>query len=67
MLRLVLPDREIRVAGGREACLGIMQPLALFAADSMFTRGYLTTGGQGLAKDRAMIAEAGFVLEGVDR
>ena len=67
MLRLVLPDREIRVAGGREACLGIMQPLALFAADSMFTRGYLTTGGQGLAKDRAMISEAGFVLEGVDR
>ncbi|MEI7437224.1 MAG: biotin synthase BioB [bacterium] len=67
MLRLVLPDREVRVAGGREACLGAMQSLALFAADSMFTRGYLTTGGQGLAKDRAMINDAGFVLEGVDR
>ena len=67
MFRLVLPDREIRVAGGREACLGTMQPLALFAADSMFTRGYLTTGGQGLERDRAMIADAGFVLEGVDR
>ncbi|NOX25565.1 MAG: biotin synthase BioB [Deltaproteobacteria bacterium] len=66
MLRLVLPDREVRVAGGREVCLGAMQPLALFAADSIFTRGYLTTPGQGIAQDRTMITEAGFILAGID-
>ncbi len=62
MFRLVLPEREIRIAGGREACLGALQPLALFAANSMFTEGYLTTGGQGIARDRALIEDAGFTV-----
>lgn len=60
MFRLVNPEREIRVAGGREACLGALQALALFVANSMFTNGYLTTPGQGIAADRAMIEAAGF-------
>jgi biotin synthase len=60
MVRLVNPDRDVRAAGGREACLGHLQPLALFAANSIFTRGYLTTGGQSDDADRAMIEEAGF-------
>ncbi len=60
MFRLVNPDHEIRVAGGREACLGAMQVLALFVADSMFTVGYLTTEGQGYQTDIAMIQAAGF-------
>jgi biotin synthase len=37
-----------------------MQVLALYPANSMFTRGYLTTGGQGIEADRAMIDAAGF-------
>lgn len=60
MFRLVNPDREIRMAGGREAILGPLQVLALYPANSMFTRGYLTTGGQGVEADRAMLAAAGF-------
>ena len=60
MFRLVNPDREIRIAGGREAVLGAMQVLALYPANSMFTRGYLTTGGQGCEADRAMVEAAGF-------
>ena len=60
MFRYVLPDREIRIAGGREVCLGHMQALTLFAANSMFTRGYLTTPGQGLDADLGMIGQAGF-------
>ncbi len=60
MFRLVNPSSEIRVAGGREACLRHLQPLALFAANSIFTEGYLTTPGQGYSKDVAMIEEAGF-------
>ena len=62
MFRLVLPDREIRIAGGREACLGMLQPLALYAANSMFTEGYLTTAGQGIARDRVLIEDAGFTV-----
>ena len=48
MFRFVNPDKEIRVAGGREACLGHLQVLSLFPANSIFTKGYLTTLGQGL-------------------
>lgn len=62
MFRLVNPDREIRIAGGREAVLGAMQVLALYPANSMFTRGYLTTGGQGIEADRAMLEAAGFTV-----
>ena len=66
MFRLVNPDREIRIAGGREACLRHMQPLALYLANSLFTEGYLTTPGQGHAQDCAMIADAGFVVEAIE-
>ncbi len=60
MVRFVCPDREIRVAGGREACIRSLQPLALWPANSMFTEGYLTTPGQGWERDQAMLADAGF-------
>lgn len=60
MFRFVNPDREIRVAGGREACLGPLQVLALYSANSIFTTGYLTTGGQGHSADISMIEAAGF-------
>jgi biotin synthase len=60
MFRLVNPRAEIRAAGGREVCLGPLQPLALYPASSIFTNGYLTTSGQGNSADLAMIAAAGF-------
>jgi len=60
MFRLVNPRTELRAAGGREACLGALQPLALFAVNSIFTQGYLTTPGQGSSRDLAMLADAGF-------
>jgi biotin synthase len=65
MFRFVHPDREIRIAGGREACLGPLQALSLFAANSLFTVGYLTTGGQGNEADRKMIEMAGFRIAGI--
>jgi biotin synthase len=64
MFRFVNPTSEIRVAGGREACLGAMQALALYPANSIFTNGYLTTGGQGYRADVAMIKTAGFHIAG---
>ena len=60
MFRLVNPDREIRVAGGREIHLGHLQPLGLYAANSLFVGDYLTTKGQVPEKDYRMIEEMGF-------
>lgn len=62
MFRFVNPSRDIRVAGGREVNLRDMQAFALYPANSMFTEGYLTTGGQGYNKDVKMIEDAGFVI-----
>jgi len=62
MFRFVNPDKEIRIAGGREACIGSMQVLSLYAANSMFTIGYLTTSGQGYEADMEMIRQAGFTV-----
>lgn len=63
MVRFVLPETEVRIAGGREATLRDLQPLALYPANSMFTSGYLTTGGQSYEEDKRMIEDAGFEIE----
>ncbi|MFV2067430.1 MAG: biotin synthase BioB [Pirellulales bacterium] len=63
MFRLVNPDREIRIAGGREQKLKSLQPLGLYAANSIFVGDYLTTEGQPAAADYAMIEELGFQVD----
>ena len=60
LFRYAHPDRDIRAAGGREVCLGDQQVMALYAANSIFVDGYLTTGGAGHERDLAMIQAAGF-------
>ncbi len=62
MFRFVIPDKELRIAGGREACIDSLQALSLYAANSMFTVGYLTTPGQGYEADMDMIRQAGFTV-----
>ena len=62
MFRLVNPDREIRIAGGREMHLGSMQALALYAANSLFVGDYLTTKGQAPEADYQMIRDLGFEI-----
>jgi len=62
MMRLVNPAAEIRIAGGREIHLGSLQPLGLYAANSMFVGDYLTTKGQLPEADYRMIEEMGFVI-----
>jgi biotin synthase len=62
MFRLVNPDREIRVAGGRELHLGSMQALSLYAANSIFVGDYLTTKGQPPEADYQMIRDLGFEI-----
>ena len=60
MFRLTNPDREIRIAGGREIHLGSLQALGLYAANSIFVGDYLTTEGQAPEADYRMIEELGF-------
>jgi len=60
MFRLVNPDREIRIAGGRELHLRSMQAMGLYAANSIFVGDYLTTKGQVPQADYDMINDMGF-------
>lgn len=60
MFRLVNPDRELRIAGGRELHLGSLQALGLYAANSIFVGDYLTTKGQAPEADYHMLRDLGF-------
>jgi biotin synthase len=60
MFRFVNPASELRIAGGRELHLGSLQPLGLYAANSIFVGDYLTTKGQPAEADYRMIEEMGF-------
>lgn len=62
MFRFVNPSREIRVAGGRELHLRALQPLGLYAANSIFVSDYLTTQGQSAEDDFRMIEDLGFEI-----
>lgn len=64
MFRLTNPASEIRVAGGRELNLRWLQPMALYAANSMFVSDYLTTKGQPPEADFQMIEDLGFTIAG---
>ncbi len=66
MFRLANPRCELRVAAGRELHLRSLQPLCLFAADSIFVGDYLTAKGQPPEDDFRMLDDLGFepVLEG---
>jgi biotin synthase len=63
MFRFIHPRADLRVAGGREVTLRSMQAMALYPANSIFTSGYLTTGGNQLEDDLAMIRDLGFEIE----
>jgi biotin synthase len=64
LARLACPASEIRMAGGREMHLRSLQPLALHVANSLFLGDYLTSEGQAVRADLAMIADAGFRVMG---
>lgn len=63
MVRLVNPRSELRIAGGREVHLRSLQPLGLYAANSLFVGDYLTTKGQLPEADYKMIEDLGFEVE----
>ena len=66
LFRLVFPDVEVRIAGGREVHLRSLQPLGLLLANAIFVGDYLTTEGQAAQKDLEMISDLGFVVESAE-
>jgi len=64
--RFVCPDREVRIAGGREMHLRSLQGLALHVANSIFLGDYLTSEGQSAQDDLALVRDNGFVVLGSD-
>lgn len=63
LFRFICPSKEIRVSGGRELQLRSLQPLSLYAANSVFVGDYLTTEGQESLADHRMIEDLGFEIE----
>lgn len=63
LFRYVLPEKEIRISGGREVNLRSLQPLGLYAANSIFIGDYLTTEGQETTKDHEMLKDLGFEID----
>ncbi|MDQ6522332.1 biotin synthase BioB [Nocardioides sp. LHD-245] len=66
MARFVCPDKELRIAGGRELHLRSLQAIALHVANSIFLGDYLTSEGQEARADIEMIRDNGFVVLGTE-
>jgi biotin synthase len=66
MARFVCPDKEVRIAGGREMHLRSLQAMALQVANSIFLGDYLTSEGQDAKSDIEMIRDNGFVILGAE-
>lgn len=66
MARFVCPDKEIRIAGGREMHLRTLQATALHVANSIFLGDYLTSEGQDALADLRMLRDNGFSILGMD-
>lgn len=63
LYRLLFPNVEVRIAGGREVHLRSLQPLGLQLANSIFAGDYLTTKGQAVSADLDLIADCGLRVE----
>lgn len=60
VFRFILPDRELKIAGGREKILRDMQSWIFFAGGSSFLIGnYLTTFGRSPQDDHQMLKDLG--------
>jgi biotin synthase len=60
VFRFMLPDKDIKLCGGKEKSLRQLLPLAIMAgANSLMTGNYLTTTGRDSKLDMEMIADLG--------
>jgi len=62
LFRVCLPDKTIKVCGGREVNLGRLQGLMFYAGANGYISGdYLTTAGDSVESDDAMIRDLGLI------
>lgn len=60
VFRFIIPDKILKLSGGREANLRDLQSLAMLSgANGLIVGGYLTTPGQGVDKDLRMLLDVG--------
>ena len=60
LYRFILPQKEIRICGGRMQVLGEFNSMVFMAgADSLLTGNYLTTTGRTFSDDRLLIKDCG--------
>ncbi|GAA0432116.1 hypothetical protein GCM10008983_05860 [Lentibacillus halophilus] len=64
--RYMNPTKEVRISAGREENLRSLQPLGLYAANSIFVGDYLTAKGQEEARDHKMLSDFGFEIDYVN-
>jgi biotin synthase len=65
--RFILPDKELKIAGGREVCLRDLQSWIFFAgADSTMIGNYLTTYGRSPQMDHQMVLDLGLMWRTYD-
>ncbi len=62
LFRLLNPAAEIRMAAGREMHLRSLEPLGLYAANSLFLQGYLNARGAADTRTLQMISDMGFTI-----
>ena len=65
-VRMIAPDKELRMAAGREIHLRSLQSLALHVVNSLFLGDYLTSEGQSALDDLKMIRDGGFQVLGAE-
>ena len=62
VFRFMLPDKDIKLSGGKEKNLRQLLPLGIIAgANSLMTGNYLTTTGRDSKLDQEMIADLGLI------
>lgn len=65
LFRFLLPDKEIRICGGRMQTLGEFNSFIFFAgADGLLSGNYLTTTGRSFEDDASLIAKYGLEIAG---
>lgn len=66
LFRFILPTKEIRICGGRQANLRSLAPLIFMAgADAVIIGNYLTTQGSKPQDDLRMIQDLGLRIDGI--
>ncbi|MCX5808242.1 MAG: biotin synthase BioB [Proteobacteria bacterium] len=66
LYRFILPDKDIKLCGGKEKNLRQLLPLGIVAGcNSLMTGDYLTTLGRDAASDIEMIKDLGFTVDSI--